>query len=203
MGEQKAIWQRIEASGKGPGETAQAYEAAKLYFELAADRSLEAVGQKLGKSKALMERWSKRWNWVKRAAAYDRHVADSREDNLQQKRAEDAELWIRRDRELRERFYRLGELIVEKAERMYREFPERDIQRKEVNEGQTVILNVRTKHSLSGLAQMFSTGAELQRLAVGIHPGSTPLDNLDLNQLSREDLIKLLMGEPIKLKEHT
>lgn len=183
MANQKEIWRRIEASGNRPGETAQAYEAAKLYFELAADRSLEAVGQKLGKSKVLMERWSRQWRWVERAKAYDRHIEESREDNLQRQRAEDAERWIQRDRQLREEFYQTGEQFVAKARKLLSAFPDK---------GQA---------SLSGIAQIMSTGAELQRLAVGIHPGSTPLDNLDLDLLSREDLIKLLRGEPIKLKD--
>lgn len=200
MTEEKHSWQRIEADGKRPGESAQAYEAAKLYFEMGADRSLEAVAQKLHKSRTIIARWCGRWRWVKRAADYDRHVDASREETLQQARTVDAQKWIERDELLRERFYQLGEVILEKMERMIREFPERDISRTESRDGQTVTINIRTQHSLSGLAQMLGAGAELQRLAVGIQPGSSPLDNLDLDQLSTEEIQALAEGREIKLK---
>ena len=193
--------QRIEKTDQPPGESAQAYEAAKLYFEMAANRSLEAVAQKLHKSKTIVARWSGRWRWVERAADYDRHVEEQREIDLQQARATEAQKWIERDAHLRERFYSLGEMILEKTERMIREFPERDIKRSESKDGQTVTLNVKTQHSLSGLAQMLGAGAELQRLAVGIQPGSSPLDNLEMDQLSTEDIQALADGRAIKLEK--
>lgn len=201
MNPSRPIWHRIEAVDGQRGESAEAYQAAKLYFELAANRSHEAVSQKLGKSRTLLSRWSSKWKWPDRAAAYDAYVEEQREQALQRARAEDAQRWIERDRSLRERFFTVGELIVEKAERMIREFPERDIIRKEDKEGQVINLTVKTKHSLSGLSQLVSVGAELQRLAVGIQPGSSPLDSLDLTKLSREDLIALLEGRPIKIQE--
>lgn len=52
------------------GESEKAYQAFRTYIDLGADRSLAAVGQKLRKSKALMERWSSRWKWVRRVEAY-------------------------------------------------------------------------------------------------------------------------------------
>lgn len=201
MASEQHGWQRIEATNGEPGESAQAYEAAKLYFEMAANRSLEAVAQKLHKSKTIVARWSGRWRWVERAADYDRYVDAHREDGLQQARASDAQKWIERDEALRERFYSLGEVILEKMERMIREFPERDISRTETRDGQTVTINIRTQHSLSGLAQMLGAGAELQRLAVGIQPGSSPLDNLDMDQLSTEDIKALADGRAIKLEK--
>ena len=53
------------------GETARAYEAFSEYRDMGADRSLAKVGQKLGKSKAQMEKWSKKYSWVARAEAWD------------------------------------------------------------------------------------------------------------------------------------
>lgn len=201
MSQSKPIWHRIEAVGGERGESAEAYQAAKLYFEMAANRSQEAVAQKLSKSRQLLGRWSTKWKWTERAEAYDAYVEEQRERELQRARAEEAQKWIDRDKALRERFFEVGEMIVEKAERMVREFPERDIIRREDKDGQTINLTVKTKHSLSGLAQLISIGAEMQRLAVGIHPGSTPLDNLDLMKLSKDDLIALLEGRPIKIQE--
>lgn len=201
MMQSKPIWHRIEAIGGQRGESAEAYEAAKLYFELAANRSQEAVSQKLGKSRQLLSRWSAKWNWAERARAYDAYVAAEEEQALHAARIEKAKRWIQRDEELREEFYQVGKEIVAKARRMISEFPERDIHRKEEKEGSVVILNVKTTHSLSGLAQLISVGSEMQRLAVGINPGSSPLDNLDFSQLSSDDLKKLEEGQPVKLEE--
>ncbi len=58
-----------------PDESAKAFEAFHAYLNMGAQRSLEAVGRKLGKSKALMERWSKRHNWVSRVEAHAQHWA--------------------------------------------------------------------------------------------------------------------------------
>ncbi len=56
-------------------ETTKAFEAFTIYLNLGPARSLAAVGRKVGKSKALMERWSKRHNWVVRVEAYVQHMA--------------------------------------------------------------------------------------------------------------------------------
>lgn len=58
-------WERQE------GESAKAYEAFSEYRDMKADRSLAKVGQKLGKSKTMMEKWSKKFDWVARAEAWD------------------------------------------------------------------------------------------------------------------------------------
>lgn len=63
-GEEKP-WERQE------NESAQAYEAFIAYLNQGADRSIRAVGQTLGKSRALVERWSAAYSWVARARAYD------------------------------------------------------------------------------------------------------------------------------------
>jgi len=60
---------------KQPKESAKAFAAFSLYLGLGEQRSLEAVGQKLGKSKALMERWSKRYHWFERVDSYSWHLA--------------------------------------------------------------------------------------------------------------------------------
>lgn len=56
------------------GESAQAFAAFLVYLQMGADRSLSAVGQRLGKSRALMERWSSANGWVERCRAWDNHL---------------------------------------------------------------------------------------------------------------------------------
>src|SRR3974377_1753660 len=68
-----------------PKERAKAFEAFQLYRDMGVERSLAKVGQQLGKSTPLMERWSKRWNWVARVTAWDMEQdRRTREANLKQ-----------------------------------------------------------------------------------------------------------------------
>lgn len=62
------LWERQK------GESAQAFEAFSCYLEMGADRSIRAVSQKLGKSKTLIDRWSRTNNWVERCRAWDDHL---------------------------------------------------------------------------------------------------------------------------------
>jgi len=57
-----------------PAETEKAYTAFRAYLDLGPERTLEAVGQKLGKSTTLLEKWSSRWKWVERVRAYGSHM---------------------------------------------------------------------------------------------------------------------------------
>jgi hypothetical protein len=58
-----------------PHESIKAFTAFNLYLSLGPQRSLDAVATKLGKSKKLMERWSKRHAWVARVQAQSEYLA--------------------------------------------------------------------------------------------------------------------------------
>lgn len=58
-----------------PKESAKAFAAFTLYLNLGAERSLREVGQKLGKSKALIERWCAKYDWQARVQAFSAHLA--------------------------------------------------------------------------------------------------------------------------------
>lgn len=60
-----------ESWEKRETETPKAFAAFCAYRDLGPERSIEKVGQKLGKSKALIERWSRKHEWVSRVVAYD------------------------------------------------------------------------------------------------------------------------------------
>lgn len=59
------LWERQE------GETTKAYAAFCVYRDLGSDRSLSKAAESLGKSKPMMEQWSSKYDWVKRAEAWD------------------------------------------------------------------------------------------------------------------------------------
>ncbi|MCC8135608.1 MAG: hypothetical protein LIO40_02900 [Ruminococcus sp.] len=56
------------------GESAQAYEAFAMYRDMGTERSIRAVSQRLGKSKTLIDRWSREKSWVERVRAYDNEL---------------------------------------------------------------------------------------------------------------------------------
>lgn len=79
-GDQKPSWaQRIDAK---PRESDVAYAAFLVYRDLGPDRSLKEVGRKLGKSKALMERWSVNHDWVVRASHWDAELQRQADEDI-------------------------------------------------------------------------------------------------------------------------
>ena len=59
---------------KQDGESTQAFEAFSEYRDMGPKRSHAKVSAKLGKSTALLNRWSRRWKWVERVSAWDREL---------------------------------------------------------------------------------------------------------------------------------
>ena len=59
-----------------PRESVKAFAAFRTYLEMGADRSLAAAACKLGKSKVMMERWSRKYDWCGRVAAHASYVAE-------------------------------------------------------------------------------------------------------------------------------
>lgn len=206
--ETKPIWHRIAGTDGRHGESSKAYEAANAYFTMGPERSLAKLCQIQAedgpkpsakkRSLATVKAWSVKWHWIIRAEAFDAHQYEEQELARKKARAALAERWIERDEQLREDFYQAGMKIVEKARRMIEDFPERKFEKTTSKDGQAVTIVVKPGASLSGLSQLMSVGCEMQRLAVGINPGSSPLDNLDFSQFSSEDLASLRDGRPIK-----
>lgn len=74
--EERKPWERL------PNETPEAFEAFKEYRDMGAERSVAKVGEKLGKNTSLMERWSAKNDWVKRAQAWDDEIEREASKNL-------------------------------------------------------------------------------------------------------------------------
>ena len=68
----------MEAWERQKGESVQAYDAFVTYRDMGSSRSGAKVGQELGKSKTLVERWSSRWEWVWRCEQYDTAMEQQR-----------------------------------------------------------------------------------------------------------------------------
>src|SRR5690606_17803428 len=77
------------------GETDKAYEAFALYRDMGVNRSVRDVAQQLGKSAALIARWSSKKNWVERVSAWDDHEDERRrERNLRRQKQVEDNAWV-------------------------------------------------------------------------------------------------------------
>lgn len=108
------VWDRREDEG------AQAYEAFSIYRDMNSDdekRSLAKVGSRLGKSTKLMERWSRLYDWVERAQAYDMYIEHEALVKASKRRSEARARQIEAGRMLQEiGLDAIQKLIVDKPE---------------------------------------------------------------------------------------
>lgn len=111
-----------------PRESDKAFAAFTAYLGMGPERSLAAVGAKLGKSKVMMEKWSRKFDWAARVAAHGAHLAlVEREAAEAIVRAKGVD-WAERYLELRESEWRARSELVELAwevVRRWRSKPER------------------------------------------------------------------------------
>jgi hypothetical protein len=83
-------------------ESDKAFAAFSLYLSQGLERSLARTAAKLGRSKVLMEKWSRRWTWAERVAAYSAHMALVEREAAEAMTREKGVDWARRYQELRE-----------------------------------------------------------------------------------------------------
>lgn len=102
-------WERQE------NESARAFEAFVLYRDMGAARSLAKVGQVLGKSTALMERWSVAQSWVDRVKALEARDEMLRREAIEEFQDAKAKDHARREAELREKALEAREMAMDKA----------------------------------------------------------------------------------------
>jgi len=88
-----------------PGDTHKSFAAFTIYCQMGSDRSLAKVSRRLGKSTPLMERWSKRDNWVIRAGAWDAYQSLAINERILRGSAEMRERQIRQALELQTKAY--------------------------------------------------------------------------------------------------
>lgn len=65
---------RLDPWEQQPGETPPAFEAFAAYRDMGPRRSTAKVARSLGKSTALIQRWSRENAWVVRTSSYDQHI---------------------------------------------------------------------------------------------------------------------------------
>jgi hypothetical protein len=76
-----------------PRESVKAYTAFRTYLDIGVERSLAAVATKLGKSKVLIERWSRRYDWTARVAAHLAYLGQIEHEAIESLAREKAIEW--------------------------------------------------------------------------------------------------------------
>lgn len=118
------LWERQEGEGR------EAFAAFKVYRDLPPrDRSIDAAffrasgdqsGRKKGAKRAPTRwfEWSRRYDWVNRACAWDKHLRDKELAAQEEAIAKDAELWAERQRQQREDEWTARTRLLEKINQM-------------------------------------------------------------------------------------
>ncbi len=146
-----------------PKESAKAFAAFSVYLSMGPERSIAAVGQRLGKSGALLERWSRKFDWSERVEAYAGHLANvEREATEALARAKAAE-WLKRAEEVREREWELHERCIEAVRRALKVFMERE----------------KIGTNLADIARIAEVASKLGRLASGMATDKTEVTGED------------------------
>ena len=107
-------WERRES------ESTKAYEAFCIYRDMGRERSLSKVAEKLQKSETLMGRWSRTYDWVRRAAKWD-----DEQDRIERETAQKEQAKAIRD--MRKRHADLGQAMLIKAARALARIPDDEI----------------------------------------------------------------------------
>jgi hypothetical protein len=154
-----------------PTESSRAHQALTAYCGMGPPRSIRAVGQKLGKSGALTARWSARWGWVARAAAYDQKMALIAQEAAERALKAETKRWQARLRAQREEEYQLAEQFLDRA-RAILNFPLVRSKTERSEDGKTVVtVTEPAGWTLDSAVRLGAMGTKLSRLALGL-----PLD---------------------------
>ena len=146
-----------------PNESAKAFAAFRTYAGQGPKRSLAAVGQVLGTSVGLIERWSRRHDWVNRVRAHDAHLAAVEREDLEAKMRAKAEEWLRRQQELREQEWEVHDDCIRAGKEALKRFHE----------------NVRRGATLGDVSRIFEVGSKMGRLASGLATDRTEITGED------------------------
>jgi hypothetical protein len=135
-----------------PRESAKAFAAFSVYLGMGAERSLAAVGQQLGKSVGLIERWSAKFDWLARVAAHAAHLAIVERGAIEATARDKAAEWEKRESQLRETEWAMHEAAIAAAKRGLDAYMARE----------------KVYANLADIARMLEIASKLGRLATGL-----------------------------------
>jgi len=133
-------------------ESNKAFAAFRTYLELGPKRSLATVADKLGKSETLIERWSRKFQWLVRVKAYGAHLAAIEREAIETLALEKAVEWHRIHEAVKLAEWQRHKKLIALADEM--------IARWEKNKAKC--------GTLEGIARLLELATKLGRLAAGM-----------------------------------
>lgn len=166
-----------------PKESAKAFEAFSVYLNMGPERSLAAVGQKMGKSKSLLERWSAKFDWPGRVQAQAAYLAVVEREATEAVARGKSAVWVKRQQEVREREWEMHEKCIAAAKRGLAAFMERE----------------KVYANLADISRMLEVASKLGRLATGMATDKTEVTGEDGGpiRLELEAALKKVYGQPL------
>jgi hypothetical protein len=98
-------------------ESSKAFAAFQVYLRMGPQRSLAAVGQQLGKSRIVIERWSAKFGWVSRVQAHAAHLAEVERKAIEARAIDKSVEWSKVQESVRREAWSKSEKLMEIADR--------------------------------------------------------------------------------------
>lgn len=164
-----------------PGEGREAFEAFRQYRDIEPrERSIDAAfcaatGQQKGNKRAAgrWTHWSREWEWVSRAEAYDRYLRDLELAAREEAIAKEQALWAERQREAREDEWRHSRMLNDK----FRQMAQLPVVEQVVTDpqGRTVIIKP-VRWTMANLGQLAEIASKLARQAAEMDTANQKAD---------------------------
>ena len=134
-----------------PKESNKAFAAFRAYLEMGPDRSTAAVAKKLAKSEQLVRRWSAKFGWTERVAAYGAHLGELERVAIQGLALEKAVEWEKTHESVRREAWKEAEETIAMVRKARQEW---------LAKGRVP--------GWEGMARMLELGFELKQFAAGM-----------------------------------
>ena len=153
-----------------PGESSKAFQALECYLQAGPDRSILAVAKQLSKSRTIVGRWSRDWQWGKRALDFDNDQAEKQRRAYEERARLSWEKRTQREEDANEQDYQLSQELFAKARKML-EFPLATVRRDKAPDGSGDIVIVQpARWTMNSASALVKTGLELRRQALEVLP---------------------------------
>jgi hypothetical protein len=133
-------------------ESDKAFTAFKTYLEHGAERSLAVVADKLGKSKTMMEKWSRKFDWPARVQAHAAHLADIERKTAEALAVQAGTDWAKRQEQHREDEWQTRSELIVLAREAIKRWKE----------------NEKRCGTLEGIARLLDLASKLGRVSSGL-----------------------------------
>ena len=100
-----------------PRESSKAFAAFQVYLRMGPQRSLAAVGQQLGKSRVVIERWSSKFDWVSRVQAHAAHLAEVERKAIEARAIEKSVEWEKVHESVKRDAWKKADRLMEIADK--------------------------------------------------------------------------------------